>query len=152
MTGVTLRVAVEYDDQQVKEALARLVALGSNMKPVFADIGEYLDLAHRERWDAQEAPDGSPWEPLKEATLKRKQRKGRSSDILVETAVMRDTLRYLATPDELRFGTDRIQGATHQFGREEDGIPAREWLGLSDADKEEVLAILEDHIQDALTG
>lgn len=36
--------------------------------------------------------------------------------------------------------------ATHQFGREGDGIPARPFLGLAQFERVEILDILRDHL------
>ncbi len=178
MAGTRLEIKVEMDDRAVRSALQRLIKAGADLKPAFAEIGEYLDLATRERFDREEAPDGTSWEPLSEATLRRKMLKGvkrgkgkkrrrlttragntkagaikrlAQASILVESGDLRDTLRYHATADSLEFGTDRKYGATHQFGDDEDrNIPARPYLGLSDADRAEIVAILREHLARAM--
>ncbi len=61
-------------------------------------------------------------------------------------------LRYHATRDSLEFGTDRKYGATHQLGDQERGIPARPFLGIDDQDRDEILAILRRHLEEALSG
>lgn len=161
MAGAALAIDVEWEDRRVKEALRRLVAAGGNMQTVFADIGEYLLISHHERFDKEETPDGTPWEPLKEETLRRKMLRGKrggaagikaASKILRESGDMADTLRYQADDRGLDFGTDRIQGATHQLGDEDRGIPAREFLGLSDEDERQVLVIIHRHIEAAMAG
>ena len=161
-------------------ALTGLEKAGGNMQLVFADIGEYLLISHRERFDREEAPDGSPWEQLAESTLRRKMLKGvrrekgknrksltkkrgigtkagainalARSRILVERGDLQDTLRYQASADDLQFGTDRIYGATQQFGDEERSIPSREFLGLSEADQEEIMAIIDRHLEMAMAA
>jgi phage virion morphogenesis protein len=150
MAGASIQI--EIDDREVLAALQRLVDAGRDLKPAFEQIGEYLDLAHRQRWDRQEAPDGTPWAPLSPKTLARKHKKGRPLDTLVESGDLRDLLRYQASDDGLEFGTDRRYGAPHQFGREEAGIPARPFLGLSEDDKAAVLDILQEHLEGGLGG
>lgn len=76
MTGSSLSIDIEIDDRQIQAALRRLAAAGADLKPAFAEIGEYLDLATRERFDREQAPDGTPWEPLSDATLRRRMLKG----------------------------------------------------------------------------
>lgn len=161
MAGATLRVDSRIDDDDVRAALERLVALGADATPAFREIGEYLDLAHRLRWDKEQAPDGTGWEPLSEVTLKRKRGRGQ---ILVNSGNLRDLLRYEASADGLAFGTDRIYGAVQQFGAKQGAfgktqrggpipwgdIPARPWLGLSEEDKQEVMAILKRHAEQAM--
>ncbi|WP_241085742.1 phage virion morphogenesis protein [Candidatus Vondammii sp. HM_W22] len=63
--------------------------------------------------------------------------------ILVESGALRDSLE---------FGTDRKYGATHQLGDQERGIPARPFLGIDDQDRDEILAILQRHLEEALGG
>ena len=144
MAGATLEFDFTLDDREAQRRLRQLIARGESLAPMLADIGEYLDLAHRERWDNQTSPDGEPWKPLKASTVMRKQRKGRDRGILVESGDLRDLLRYQIEGNELAFGSDRIYGATQQFGDEDRGIPARAWLGFS---REDVLAI-EDIVKD----
>lgn len=150
MAGASLGIRTEIDDREVREAIKRLQEAGGDMGAAFADIGEYLLNSHRERWDRQEATDGTPWAPL---NPKYKRRKHKYEDkILVLEGDLRDLLRYDASQEGLEFGTDRIYGATHQFGREEAGIPARPWLGLTNGDRLEILDILQDHLEAALNG
>lgn len=145
MAGATLELVL-HGNQNIDTALQQLIDHIAHPQPALQDIGEYLDLAHRLRWDAQQTPDGSAWAPLAPATLARKQQRNQPTDILVQSTFMRDTLRYQLTPFGLLFGTDRIYGASHQYGREEAGIPARPWLGLSSSDRDEVVRIIEGHI------
>lgn len=138
------RLTIDLDDRAVQRRLAEMLRRGQNLEPVFADIGEYLDLAHRERFDREIDPQGDAWEPLAEKTIERKRKKGRDGGILVETGDLRDLLRYQISDDALEFGTDRIYGATQQFGDEDRGIPAREWLGFSREDMKEISDIIAD--------
>lgn len=145
MTGVSLKIDYQFEDRQVVDLLDQLSRQLDDMQPVFADIGEYLLLAHDEHFDAQEAPDGTPWEPL---DPKYQARKKKNQDlILVLDEYLRGTLAYNADSDSLEFGTPRIQGATHHFGDPDRGIPARPWLGVSDDGEREILEILSDHLQ-----
>ena len=143
MSGAS--ITIEINDRHVREVLDQLVDLTArNMKPALRAIGEYLDLAHRQRWDREVSPDGAPWAPL---DPKHRARKKRNPDkVLVLDTHLRDTLRYQVGDDSLSFGTDRIYGATHQFGAPERGIPARPFLGLSEDDRREVLEILQEHL------
>lgn len=150
MAGASLGISVEIDDREVLQAIQRLQDAGGNLQGAFADIGEYLLISHRERWDRQVSPEGEPWAPLAPQTIKRK--KKNRDKVLVLEGDLRDLLRYQDSPDSLEFGTDRIYGASHQFGREEAGIPARPFLGISDEDRVGILDILRDHLEEALGG
>lgn len=147
MAGTKINIDVDGLDQ-VKAALERLQQRAGQLTPVFRDIGEFLLLAHDERFAKQQGPDGDPWEPLNE---KYKQRKKRNKEkILTLDDLLGGTLRYQASAASLVFGTDRVYGATHQFGRDEANIPARPFLGLSTDDEAEVLRLVEKHIAGAI--
>ncbi len=56
------------------ELLAKLYQKTGDLSEPLADIGEGLLLSHRDRWDAQESPEGEPWAPLSEKYRTRKPR------------------------------------------------------------------------------
>lgn len=139
-------VQVEVDGGPVVEFLRRLGEQVDDLSPLMGQIGDYLIDSTRQRIDDQQAPDGTPWAPLSPAY---KARKRKNADrILVLDNVLRGTLAYNAGPRALEFGTNRIYGATHQFGR--DAIPARPFLGISDADEGEILLLLREYVAEAL--
>lgn len=152
------RLQIELESRQVLDALGEMLRRIDNPQGAFEQIGDYLDVAHRDRFDAQRAPDGSPWAPLSDVTLARKKRN--RDKVLVLDGYLRDTLRTQASDTELLFGTDRVYGAVHQFGAKQGAfgttrrggpipwgdIPARPWLGIADEDETPILEILERHV------
>lgn len=146
MAGASVTIDYHFDDREVIDAFNRLIQFGGDSEALFADIGEYLLISHEERFERQEAPDGTPWEPL---NPKYQARKKKNQDlILVLEGYLRNTLAYDPRPDSLEFGTNRIYGATHQFGDESRGIPARPFLGISADDESKILAIVRQHLMD----
>ncbi len=144
------KFGVEVDDSQVKAAFDRLLEAGSDLEPAFRDIGEYLLISHRDRFRAQESPEGAPWTPLSPRYRARKKRN--RDKILVFEGWLSGRLTYAAGPDRLVFGTPMIYGATHQFGDPKRNIPARPFLGISQDDRGEIFDILQDHIEVAWSG
>lgn len=144
MAGSSLRLDIHYSQREVTETLHRLAAAGGDMEAAFRDIGEALLNSHQERFERQESPDGARWEPLSDRYQARK--KKNRDKILILEGDLRDLLRYQTSPDGLVLGTDRIYGATHQFGDDSRNIPDRPFLGLSDDDRQTVLEILQDHL------
>ncbi|MDX1464115.1 MAG: phage virion morphogenesis protein [Halomonas sp.] len=152
------RIQLDLEARTVLAAIGELIDRMEDPRPAFREIGEYLDLAHRDRWDAQRSPDGTPWAPLSPVTRARK--KKNADRVLVLEGYLRDTLRYQESATELLFGTDRVYGAVHQFGARQGAfgttarggpipwgdIPARPWLGLASEDEQPVLEILERHV------
>ena len=122
------------------ELLAKLYQKTGDLSEPLADIGEGLLLSHRDRWDAQETPEGEPWAPLSEKYRARKPR--HADEVLRLNDDLRDTLDYQVDPQTLYFGTPMVYGAAHQFGRPEINLPERRALGLSEGDKQSVLDML----------
>lgn len=147
MAGVSIRY--EFDDRAVRDALQRLADAAGDLEPAFADIGEYLLNSIQERSSRHEAPDGTPWEPLSPGYKARKKRN--ADKILVLDDHLIGELAYQADSNSVQVGTAMIYGATHQFGDPGRNIPTRPFLGVSTDDEAEILAILQDHLVNALS-
>jgi len=141
MAGASELINIDYDDAAVQQSLKKLLDKLGNLTPVFQDIGESLLISHRERFDRAISPDGIPWAELSPDYQKRKRRN--RDKILVLDGWLRQ-LHYTANDTELDLGTDRLYGATHQFGDASRNIPARPFLGLDEAERATVLDILEE--------
>lgn len=141
MAGASDLIRIDYDDAAVRQSLKKLLDKLGNLTPVFQDIGESLLISHRERFDRAISPDGIPWAELSPDYQKRKRRN--RDKILVLDGWLRQ-LHYAASDAELDLGTDRIYGATHQFGDASRNIPARPFLGLDEAERATVLDLLEE--------
>lgn len=129
--------------KQIAQALNRLLQQGGDLEPAFREIGEFMLETTQQRFDDMQAPDGEPWEPLSPTTLKNKKR---TDKILTESGTLADTLNYQLGNNQLMFGSNMEYAATHQFGREADGIPARPFLGVAPFEKTEILDILRSHL------
>lgn len=139
-------IEIRADDAELRRGLQRLEAKLGDLTPFFRDIGEALLNSTRERFRSQSAPDGTPWAAL--SPDYRAHKKKNAALILTLNGYLRGTLNYKAEKDRLRLGTPLIYGATHQFGRPEQNIPARPFLGLSDAD----LAMLHEALREYLAA
>jgi len=148
MAGSAMQLDVRYDDRRVMRVLQRLQDVAGDMEPALRDIGEFLLLSHDQRFREQVAPDGTSWEPLSDRYRARKKRN--REKILILNTDLSGLLRYQVEGQALRFGTDRIYGATHQFGDPRRNIPARPFLGISESDGAVLLDILQGHVQAAL--
>ena len=145
MAGATVDVRLS-GDKRLLAAIDRLISRAQNLRPVYSDIAEYLLLSHDERWDKQESSDGKPWKPLSDSykNSKRKKKSRGSDKILVLDTFLKSGLSYNASHKGLEFGTDKVYGATHQFGDSSRNIPARPFLGISQKDEVEILDIISD--------
>ena len=134
---------IRVEDAELRRGLQQLETKLGNLTPFFRDIGEALLNSTRERFRSQSAPDGSPWAAL--SPKYRAHKKKNAALILSLNGYLRGTLNYRAEKDQLRIGSPLIYAATHQFGR--DAIPARPFLGLSDAD----MTMIADALQEWLS-
>lgn len=144
--------STSIDDREVIEALKRLEQAGGDLTAAFNVIGEKLLRTHKERFNQQRDPEGKPWAPL---SPKYRARKKRNQDkTLVLYGYLSGLLRYQvgAGGTRLELGTDRVYGATHQFGDPRRNVPARPYLGLSEDDRGMILEVIQDHYQRALGG
>ena len=137
---------IHADDTELRRGLQRLEAKLGDLTPFFRDMGEALLNSTRERFRSQSAPDGTAWAALSPDYRAHKQKN--AALILTLNGYLRGTLSYKAEKDRLRLGTPLIYGAAHQFGRPKQNIPARPFLGLSDAD----LAMLHEALREYLAA
>lgn len=152
-------VHIEVLDAEFKAGMAQLAQNVTALDGFLRDIGEYLVRSHDERWG--KSPDGQPWATLSPWYAARKAEKRPNAPTLVWDEHLR-RLQYEVHGDTLVVGSDRKYAAAHQFGmskgyagRTKHGvpipwgdIPARPFLGLSDADETEILARLRLHLAD----
>lgn len=147
MAGSFIKVELT-NEKPLLNLLTSYIKQGQSLEPALAEIGEYLIESHQERFKLEVAPDGTPWEPLSPKTITHKNGDDR---ILQASDTMRDQLAYQLGSNELEFGSNLEYAATHQFGREEDGIVARPFIGLATGqwnDVDEIVLILQDHLSE----
>lgn len=144
-------VQVEITNSDVNRALQRQLDSLTDLRPALEDIGEYLLLQTRSRFDREQTPQGRPWADISPAWKKQKQKEGRDRGILHYTLALRDLITYKVTARTLSVGSARPYAAIHQFGGQagkggRSTIEARPFLGLSSDDRQEIIAILRDDI------
>jgi phage virion morphogenesis protein len=163
-------IQVRIDDREVLRALDGLAARLANLRPFYKNVGEELVQSTKERFDAQQDPEGRPWKKDLPGTWARKKTKR----ILRESGQLQDTIHYQAGDRELLVGSNKVYAAIHQFGGKTkahvirpknkralfwpgaahpvksvrhpgSNIPARPFLGISERDKARILEIAEHY-------
>jgi phage virion morphogenesis protein len=144
-------IRFEFSDRDLQSALKGLEKQVSDLTPAMQDIGEYLLLSTRQNFDTEADPEGRKWTPLSPRYAKAKaKKKSALRGILTLKGSLRDTIAYDAGKDAVRVGSNRIYAPIHQLGgklKRGGMMPARPFLGLSEADRQEVLSILEGFLQ-----
>lgn len=154
MTGAQITIT----DDELRRAIAGLSRLARDPAPALEVVGEALQFSTLERQRAGRAPDGSAWPALNPAYRAEKS----GSEMLRESGRLMGSLSRQVRGAQLRFGTNVIYAAIHQFGgtiRAKGGgrlafflggalqrptevtIPARPFLGISAEDREEIIEI-----------
>lgn len=149
MSDAFFKVEVELKDNALRDALLR--ASDVDLAPFWRDVGEHVLRRTQDRFDRQEAPDGTPWAPLAESTLKQKRKKGKPDTKLLYDGDLR-RFRYQVSEDgqELLVGSGVIHAGYHQTGTKNkdksERMPARPFVGLENGDEDVILDILRDHL------
>lgn len=150
-----MEIQLEIDDREVRELLDRLRKRAADLTPAMQAIGLFYERSVRENFKAQASPNGTPWQPLAEATLHlglaRNKGWGQSGGlsargkrylsgkrILWEHGDLEGSIHSQAGKDRVTIGTGGHipYAAIHQFGGKAGRgrkvtIPARPYLALN---------------------
>jgi phage virion morphogenesis protein len=155
---------------EITEALTRLSAALSDMKPAYEEIGQILTRSTKKRFGDGIAPDGSRWAPKSPVTLtKYGARTSNRIDVrplFGPSGALSSQIFYQASPEGVEWGSPMIYAATQQFGAAQGAfgrtarngpipwgtIPARPFLGLSPQDETSILDTLSEWLQRAATS
>lgn len=157
MSGVALTFS--FDDAGAGDAFGRLRAATENLRPVLEEIGQAVERSTRIRiGETSVSPAGQPWRPSRRVAEQ-------GGLTLRLSGRLEDSISYRVEPDAVEVGSAVEYAAIHQFGgtitakgkalrfRLAGGgfvtvksvkIPARPYLGLSAADREEIPQIVTD--------
>lgn len=142
---------IKVDNKNVNDTLERLASASANPRPALLAIGESLVLSTKKRFETSTAPDGSRWDPNKPSTLARK--KG-NKPLIGKTGNLAQQISYAIDGDGLRIGSPMVYAAMQQFGGKKSqfpnlwgDIPARPFLGISDADEQMILSTVNDYLR-----
>jgi len=140
---------INVSTDEVERAITELLQKGEDLTAPMKSIGEEMVNRTQQRFRDKEAPDGTPWADNSPVTEKRK---GHGRVLEGETNELSKQFSYSAASDSVEWGSLMVYAAMQNFGGTKaefphlwGDIPGREFIGLSDDDEDEVLAILADH-------
>lgn len=165
MAGVSISARVQ-GSAAIDARLAALAAANGDLSELMDGIGLYLESSTIERFDTETAPDGSKWTPSRRA-------REQGGKTLTDRGQLKSSIAHRSSATEAEVGTNLIYARIHQMGgtiRPKNGeyltvalpgglgfrrvseviMPARPFLGLSDEDEEEILALAEDYERGAV--
>jgi phage virion morphogenesis protein len=172
MAGANITLTI--DAASALQGLANLRQALADPTPAMREIGEVLTASTKKRFGTETAPDGTPWAPNSRVTIERYTdrgakgtytKKGKLSKqgirrvlgkkVLTDHGYLGDTIEYQLQDGgrAVAVGSNRFYGAMQQFGGTRaqwphlwGDIPARPFLGISDADRARIREILQDHL------
>ena len=123
-----------------------------------ADQAEILELAAgevenqtKERFDSEQAPDGSTWEPWSKK-YEKKRPSGKS--LLQDMGLLLQSITSEVRGQQAIVGSDsgvlqakagRSYAATHQFGHKK--VPARPFIGINKDNEKDIVNAIEHYLQ-----
>lgn len=159
-------VKITGDIERLKKALKELGII--EFKKANKAIGEILKESTVERFSTKKAPDEKKWQQSKSSIAKGK-------TTLLDSAILRNSIKYRANAKGVVIGTNTIYAATHQLGdtrtikaKTRKGlrfniagqwfnkkvvkitIPARPFLGISNDDMKEIESTMIDILSEAI--
>lgn len=154
---------ITFDDAEALAYLGQLAAKLGDLTPVMQDLGEYLVVSTKSRFASSTAPDGTPWAANSLTTLARYGRmyKGASKAVAGKKPLIGESRRLsgeihaVSTSTSVTVGSSLVYAGVQQFGAGKGtlgprspwgDIPARPYLGLSTADRGNVLAIVREYL------
>ena len=145
-------------------ALGNAIHRMGDTQDLMDSIGEALRSSTLKRFDDEEDPTGKKWKPSARATAE-------GGKTLDKEGHLKDSIDYHATSSKVMVGSNLPYARIHQLGgtiqpkkgkflkfRGLDGenvfvkevtIPARPYLGISDDDREEIIATMTDFLEGA---
>lgn len=146
---------LELKDDAVLAALSRLAAGMEDMTDPMNDMGEFLVVSTKRRFCAGLGPDGTAWPANSPITLARK---NDARPLFGPSGRLNQDIFHEAGPKQVEVGSPRVQAAMMQFGGAKSAfphlwgdIPARPFIGLSEADETGILEIVTEWL-DGLAG
>lgn len=168
-------IEIKVDNKNVLEALERLSKAVDKPAPALKAISESLVVSTKKRFETSTAPDGTRWKPNSDTTLRLGLHRGNhfkkdgklkksGGDYLAskKPLILSHTLASQIFPDLqenfLRIGSTMKYGAMQQFGGTTSPrsmipgvtIPARPFLGISDADETMVVKTVNDYLRSVI--
>lgn len=162
MAGAAFRM--ELDAGDALAALGQAIARADRARDVYDAIGLMLLASTDLRFEDEKTPDGNPWPKSVRALLD-------GGKTLTDSGHFRSSMTHEASDAGVAVGTNAIQGAIHQFGGvirvknakalafsvggefamvQSVTMPARPYLGLSDDDEADIVALAGDWLTEPL--
>lgn len=132
------------------KALGKAAHKLGDTQALMESVGEALVSGTLKRFQNEEEPTGNKWPKSKRAAKE-------GGQTLTDTALLRRSIDYAATPNKVMVGSNLKYARIHQLGGKTGkghkvDMPARPYLGASKEDMEEVRETMADFLAGAFKG
>lgn len=155
------RVEITVNDAEIRAALGRAAEATRELTSLMDLIGAALVASTQQRFEVQRSPAGVPWKQSLRA-------QSVSGQTLVDSGRLRASITHRPSASRVEVGTNVNYAAVHQFGatiraktakglrfrigdrfviKRQVTVPARPFLGIDAADREEIVAITTDWLR-----
>lgn len=154
-------ISVIFHDREIMEALQQLEHAAGDISPALKEIGEVLVESTKQRFVSKTGPDGEKWDDNTDVTMWAPKKnpgggysiKGRNDPLVDIGSLSEEIYAQISRNNTLEVGSIMEYAAMQQFGGTKSefphlwgDIPARPFLGVSESDADEILAIVHDHL------
>ena len=145
-------IEIEFDNQEVNNALLQLAKKGENLRPLMKNIAGIFANSAEENFKEQGRPD--KWVDLAESTKKQRLKKRKwPGQILQVEGMLASSVNTYYDNDSTVIGSNLPYAAIHQLGgkagkNKSTNIPARPYLNLTEDDYKEILSETEKYLKD----
>ena len=129
-----------------------------NLQPLWQAVGMYVQKQTiKERFDKEQAPDGTKWKPLSPARVKQRLKRHKTGNmkILQDVGELRRSIQYETGQNYVRIGSNLKYARIHQFGgiihftkrKGSVTIPARPFLGVTPNERKHINDMLRAYLK-----
>jgi len=145
-------IEIEFDNQEVNNALLQLAKKGENLRPLMKNIAGIFANSAEENFKNEGRPD--KWIDLAESTKKQRLKKRKwPGQILQVEGMLASSVNTYYNNDSAIIGSNLPYAAIHQLGgkagkNKSANIPARPYLSLTEDDYKEILQKTQKYLKD----
>jgi phage virion morphogenesis protein len=142
-------IQIRYSAEETEALLNELRSRMGDLRPVMDAVGQIIREGTQQRFVDQQGPDGTPWAPLKPATIAARRRGGGtgSIQILRDTDRLMNSIDYRAGAETVTVFSNVIYSGVHQYGWPKKNIPARPFFGYNALDQQAVVTLLQGYLK-----
>jgi phage virion morphogenesis protein len=138
-------LSLRFNANQVRNYLNKLIRKFQNLTPELHKVGQFMVASTDENFQKEQSPYGEKWEHLAPSTLKYKASRGFIMQILQRQGLLRSSIRYRIEKGRVEVGSPLPYASYLQEGTKK--MPKRQFLGVSQRDRREIIAILKGSLR-----